>query len=383
MKKRKVLYISGTRADYGFLRPTLFAIKNHPKLEVEIAVAGMHLMPEFGQTVAEIKKDGFKNYSTGVFFRGDGRSATVNFIGELLLSLLEKVKDDRPDIIFVQGDRPETLAGAMLGAYLGIPVAHTHGGDITLTADEIARHAVTKMAHIHFPATKKSAERILRMGEDKWRIHLVGSPGLDSVLSGELISKKEIARKYGLDFSKQILLVIQHPTINAEADIAGRQMEETMKAVKDLGYQTFVIYPNADPGSRAMINVIEKYRKYPFIKIYKNIPHIDYLSLMRVARALVGNSSSGIVEAPSFKLPVINVGEREAGRERVGNVIDVGYNKEQIKKAIKKAIYNKQFKERVKKCKNPYGDGKTGPRIAKILSKIKIDEKLLQKQIAY
>lgn len=383
MKKRKVLYISGTRADYGLLRPTLFAIKNHPKLTLNVVATGMHLMPEFGKTIKEIERDGFKIYPVKAVFGKDGKDSTVKFVGELLLGLLKKIKEAKPDVIFVQGDRPEALAGALVGAYLGIPVAHTHGGDITLTADEITRHAVTKTAHIHFPATQKSAKRILKLGEDAWRVHVVGSPGLDSILGGKLISKTKVSKKYNLNLSKPIILVIQHPTVNTETDIAGSRMEETMEAIKELGHQTVVIYPNADPGSRAIVRVIEKYRKYPFIKIYKNLPHIDYLSLMNLAQVLVGNSSSGIVEAPSFKLPVINVGEREAGRERADNVIDVGYDKEQIKKGIKKAIYNKQFRKRVEKCRNPYGDGKACVRIARILSEIKIDRKLLQKQITY
>ena len=381
MKKRKILYISGTRAEYGLLRPTLFTIKKHPRLDIEIIVTGMHLMPEFGETIKEIKKDGFKIHPIRVVFHGDNKMATVKFIGELLLGFLEKVREIRPDIILVQGDRPETLTGAIAGAYLGIPVAHTHGGDITSTIDEITRHVVTKLSHIHFPATKKSAERIIKMGENPWRVYTVGSPGLDSILGGKLISEKEITRRYNLDPLKPTLLVIQHPS--TEINNAGRQMKKTMEAVRELGYQTIVVYPNADPGGREIIQVIEKYRKYQFIKIYKNIPHIDYLSLMKMAEVLVGNSSSGIVEAPSFGLPVVNIGEREKGRERADNIIDVGYEKEKIKKAIQRAIFDKRFKEKAKRCKNPYGDGKAGVRIAKVLSGIKIDKKLLQKQINY
>lgn len=383
MKKRKILYISGTRADYGLLKPTLLAIKNHPKLQVEVASCGMHLMSEFGKTIKEIKSDGFKNYSLDVSFNGDDNAATVEFVGKFLLSILKKIKRHMPDIILVQGDRPEALAGAIAGVYLGIPVAHTHGGDVTLTSDEITRHAVTKMAHIHFPATKKSAERIIKMGEDKWRVCFVGSPGLDSVLSKKLASIKEIAKKYKLDISKPVILVIQHPASKTEPKEAGRQMRQTLEALRVLAHQAIVIYPNADPGGREIIRAIEEYRKYPFIKIYKNIPHDDYLGLMRAAKTLVGNSSSGLVEAPSFKLPVVNIGERELGRERACNVIDVGYDKKQIKMAIEKAIYDKSFKEKITRCKNPYGDGKTGPRITKILSQIKIDKKLLQKQICY
>jgi len=380
--KRKILYISGTRADYGLMKQTLFSIRQHPKLQIEIVAAGMHLMPKFGKTIQEIKKDGFKIHEIKTVYKRDNKESMSNFIGEFVLKLTRLAKKIKPDIIFVQGDRAEMLAGAIVGAYLTIPVAHTHGGDVTTTVDEFARHAITKLAHIHFAATKKSAERIVKMGEDSWRIFLVGAPGLDSIFNKKLLSKKELAKKYNLDFSKPILLILQHP-VTTEIEDAPRQMRKTMTAAKELGYQTIVIYPNADPGGRGMIKVIEKYREYPFFRIYKSIPSLDYLSLLRNISAIVGNSSSGIIESIPFCLSAINIGDREKRRERTENIIDADYNKEEIKKAIKKAVFDRKFRGKVKKCKNPYGDGKTGEKIADILSKIKIDKKLLQKQITY
>jgi UDP-hydrolysing UDP-N-acetyl-D-glucosamine 2-epimerase len=187
---------------------------------------------------------------------------------------------------------------------------------------------------------------------------------------------------YNLELSKPILLVIQHP-VTGESNEAGTQIRETMEAVREMGYQTIVIYPNADAGGRKMIKVIEEYRKYPFIQIYKNLPHKVYLSLMKIANVMIGNSSSGIIEAPSLHLPAVNIGTRQKGRERADNLIEVDYSRDQIKKAIRKAIHDKVFRGSLKKYKNPYGDGKTGLRIANILSKIKIDDKLLQKRITY
>jgi len=382
MKKRKILYISGARADYGPMRETLFKIKDHPKLNLEIVATGVHLMPEFGETIREIKKDGFKIHKINAVYEEDNKESMVRFIGKFLQLLIKKIKRIKPDIILLLGDRAEILAGAIVGAYLDIPVAHVHGGEVTSTIDEFNRHAITKLSHIHFPATRNSAKRLIKMGEESWRVFVVGAPGLDTILNKRLFLKKKIAEKYNLDLKRPILLVIQHP-VSEEVDKAGFQMKETMEAIKELGYQTVVIYPNADAGGRRMIKVIEKYRKYPFIKIYKSIPRQDYLSLMRCASVMVGNSSSGIIEAPSFHLPVVNIGKRQEGRERAGNVIDVDYKKNEIKKAIKKAIFDKKFRERVKKCKNPYGDGKAGIRIVNILSKIKIDKKLLQKKITY
>ncbi len=379
---RKILYISGTRADYGLMRETLFVIRNHPGLRVEIASTGMHLMSEFGMSVKEIEKDGFIIHKIKAIYEEDNKESMANFIGRFIQLLTKKLRTIKPDVILLLGDRGEMLAGAIVGTYLTIPIAHIHGGDVSSTVDEQARHAITKLSHIHFTATTKAKERILKMGEEPWRVFTTGAPGLDSILKENLFSKKTIEKKYNLESSKPTLLVIQHP-VTEEVKEAGKQLGETMEAVREMGYQTIVIYPNADAGGRKMIKVIEEYRKYPFIQIYKNLSHKVYLSLMKIASVMIGNSSSGIIETPSFHLPVVNIGTRQKGRERAGNVIDVDYRKDQIKKAIKKAIYDKMFRESLKKCKNPYGDGKAGIRIANILSKIKIDDKLLQKRITY
>lgn len=379
---RKILYISGTRADYGLMRELLFCIKKHPKLKLEIIATGMHFMPKFGGTIAEIKKDRLKTHELKVIYRYDNKLSMVKFIGEFILVLVKNIQKIKPDIILILGDRAEMLAAAIFGAYLMIPVVHIHGGDVSSTVDEIARHAITKLSHVHLATTKRSAKRIINLGEDSWRVHLVGAPGLDSILSKRLFSKERIANKYNLNLSKPILLVIQHP-VTAEAEDSQRQIRQTIEAIKELGYQTIVIYPSADAGGKAMIKIIERYRKYSFIQIHENIPRRDYLSLMNIASVLVGNSSSGIIEAPSFHLPVVNIGTRQHDRERSENIIDVGYDKEKIKKAIKKAIFDRVFREKVKHCQNPYGAGRANENIANLLSRIEITKKLLQKKIAY
>jgi len=379
---RKILYISGTRADYGLMKETLFKIREHPKLDLEIVVTGMHLMPQFGETIREIEKDGFKIHKITAIYEKDNKESMANFIGKLIQLLTHRIKKIRPSFILLLGDRGEMLAGAIVGVYLMIPVAHIHGGDVTSTVDEVTRHAITKLSHIHFTATQKSAERIIKMGEDPWRVFVSGAPGLDSILNQRLLPKEEIAKRYNLDLSKPVLLVIQHP-VSSEIKYAGNQMKVTMEAIKDLGYQSIVVYPNADAGGRKMISVIKKYEKYSFIQSHKNISHQDYLSLLKVVSVMVGNSSSGIIEAPSFKLPVVNIGIRQKGRERSTNIIDVTHNKNAIKNAIKKAIYDKKFREQVSRCRNPYGDGHASERIVEVLKNIKIDKNLLQKQITY
>jgi len=380
--KRKILYITGTRADYGLMQSVLREIEKRPKLELELIVTGMHTMPEFGMTINEIKKDGFKIHEIDATYKKDNKESMANFVGEFIQLLTKKANEITPDLILLLGDRGEMLAGAIVGAYLAIPVAHLHGGEITSTVDEFSRHAITKLAHIHLPATEKSAERIIKMGEDPSNIFIVGAPGLDSILNETLIEPAELSKKYNLDLSKPIFLMVQHP-VTTEVRDAREHIRETLEAIVWLRHQTILIYPNADAGSRAMIEVIKEYEKYPVIKAFKSIPHKEYLSLMKIASVMVGNSSSGIIEAPSFGLPVVNIGSRQEGRERAENVIDVDYDKEQIETAIKKALDDENFKEKVKNCKSPYGDGKAGVRIADILSRIKIDKKLLQKRLTY
>ncbi|MGP8337880.1 MAG: UDP-N-acetylglucosamine 2-epimerase [Methanosarcinaceae archaeon] len=380
--KRKILYITGTRADYGLMQSVLRAIEEHPKLELELIVTGMHIMPEFGMTINEIKKDGFKIHEIDATYEKDNKESMANFMGEFIQLLTKKVDEIKPDLILVLGDRGEMLAGAIVGAYLTIPVAHLHGGEITSTVDEFSRHAITKLAHIHLPATEKSAERIIKMGEDPSNVFVVGAPGLDSILNENLIEPAELSKKYNLDSSKPIFMVVQHP-VTTEVRDAHEHIRKTLEVIVGLRHQTILIYPNADAGSRGIIEVIKEYEKYSFIKTFKSIPHKEYLSLMKMVTVMVGNSSSGIIEAPSFGLPVINIGSRQEGRERAENVIDVDYDKEQIKTAIKKAFDDENFKEKIKNCKSPYGDGKAGVRIADILSEIKIDKKILQKRLTY
>lgn len=377
--KRKIAYISGTRADYGLMRSVLYQIHTHESLSLDIIVTGMHLMDEFGMTVDEIKKDGFNYHIVDVRYADDTKESMALFIGEFIQRLTPLIRTINPDIILVLGDRGEMLAGAIVGAYLSIPVAHIHGGEVTSTVDDLARHAITKLSHIHFPATEESAGRIIRMGEDPSRVFVVGAPGLDQILHESLIEVEEIEKKYHLNFSNYVLLVVQHP-VTLEVNQASAQIRETLEAISFFQYQTVIIYPNADAGGRAMIDVIKEYEHLPFIRAYKNIPHKDYLSLMRYSSVLIGNSSSGIIEAPSFGIPVINIGSRQQGRERGNNIVDVGYNRESIVSAIDCVLNNDSYKNKIKLKNNPYGNGSSGKKIVHTLSEITLNNQLLQKK---
>ncbi len=378
---RKILYVSGTRADYGLMRSVLQAIESHKGLKLEIIATGMHLMEEFGYTIREIERDNFVVHRIDAIFKEDSMESMALFLGEFIKKLIKKVKEIKPDVILVLGDRAEMLAAAIAGAYLLIPVAHLHGGEVTSTVDEFARHAITKLSHIHLPATNKSAERIKRMGENSSRIYVVGAPGLDQICNLELLSKNETFSQMGFDEKHKTALIVQHP-VTIEIDEASAQMKETLEAVKGASLQAIVVYPNADAGGRMIIKMIESYRDNELFKIFKSIDHGLFLSIMKHSDLMMGNSSSGIIEAPSFKVPVINIGSRQEGRERADNIIDIDYGKEEILSAIEKA-FSSEFKEKLKNCQNPYGDGKTGLRVAKILSEIKIDNELLQKRMSY
>jgi len=380
---KKIAVVTGTRAEYGILYPVLKAIAARPELKLSLVVTGMHLSHEFGYTVQEIEKDGFKiDARVDMLLSGDTIGAMAKSVGVGILGMAQAWEQTKPDIIMILGDRIEPLAAVISGAYMNIPIAHIHGGDACGNIDNPARHAITKFAHIHFPATRKSAERIIKMGEDEWRVHMVGSPTLDVLLKEPFLSTKVLSKRLGFDLSRPLILVVQHP-VTTQADKAAEQMKVTLAAVLETGYPVVLTYPNSDAGGRRMIEVIKSFENRPSIKTFKSMPRQEYLSLMKVAGVMVGNSSSGIIEAPSFGLPAVNIGSRQEGRERGKNVIDVGHNKQEILRAIKKAITSQAFLDEVKKCESPYGDGKASQKIAEILSQLEITPQLLQKRMTY
>ncbi len=378
---RKVLYISGTRADFGLMKFTLKKIDSHPDLSLNIIATGMHVMEEFGNTIGEIERENFPYHRLDLEYEEDNKKSMARFVGRAIQSIIDKVVEIKPDIILLLGDRGEMLAGAVVGSYLGIPLAHVHGGEVTLTVDEVARHAITKLSHIHFPATERSKKRIIKMGEKPENVHNVGAPGLDSIKRNEITKFSNLSEKYELGETDPLLIVVQHP-VSGEVKGAGGQMRETLEAIAELEYPTVIIYPNADAGGRKMIDVIKKYENLDFVTALKNMPRPDFLGLMKAADAMIGNTSSGIIEAPSLNLPFINVGDRQEGRERGDNVIEVSYDRKEVKSAIKTVLRN-QFKKRIKGSKNPYEMENTCREIANILAEKKIDDSLLRKKITY
>lgn len=385
LKVRKVCIITGTRAEYGLLKPVMQAIADNDKLDLAVIASGMHLSHEFGHTIDEIIEDGFNvNAKVEMNPVKDSSFSMAHSVGKGIIGMSNAYEEIKPDIVLVLGDRIEAFAGGIAAALMNIPLAHIHGGDSARAGlDESMRHGLTKFAHIHFAATEKSAERIKKMGEDDWRISIVGAPGLDSILNKELLSKEDIQKKFMINFDEPFILLVQH-SVSTEPEDAKSQIIETLEAIKELKLQTIIIYPNSDAGGREIIKQIRIVDKLDFIKAYKSLPHLEYLSIMKYANVMVGNSSSGIIESSSFQLPVVNIGIRQDDRERSTNVIDVRkHEKEKIAEAIKKALYNDEFKKIVYTCTNPYGDGKASKRIVKKLNEIKINKKLIQKKLSY
>lgn len=372
--KKKVLYITGSRADYGLMLSVLNSIHQSSQLSLHVIITGMHVMQEFGMTANEISKSEFQSQILSCQYEKDNKESMATFIGQFVQQLAPVVNEIKPYYILLLGDRGEMLAGAIVGAYMGIKVVHMHGGEITSTVDDLARNAITKLADIHMPATNMSRENILKMGEDSKRIFMVGAPGLDYLKRIKLPSRNELSEKYGLDFSKTVLMVLQHPVSSEEKDNA-KHMKETMEAISFLNQQTVLVFPNSDAGGREMIDVIKNYESNPHIHLFKNIPHADYLGLLNNISALIGNSSSALIEAPSLGLPVVNIGTRQAGRERSSNVIDVGYEKTDIIRAIERATSDEAFIKMTRFCKNPYNGNNTSEMVVSILEKNNLDKK--------
>ena len=384
--KRIILGVTGIRSEYDIMSSVFRAIDNSLSLDLKLVVTGAHLSDAYGHTIDEIRSDGFEVIDEiQNLLNGDKDLFRVKGLAIQLQGLVQTVARIRPDVLLVLGDREESMTTALVGAYMNIPVAHICGGDrVVGNVDDQVRHAVTKLAHLHFVTNSESAQRILRLGEQDFRIFNVGNPGLDRLVDVPELNWEELSLSLGFEIAERepFLLLIQH-VISTEIDHAYDQMRVTLDAVKDLGLPTILSYPNSDAGGQRMIQAILEYKSLPNLHIAKNIPRMEFVNLMRRASCLLGNSSAGIMEAPLLKLPVVNVGNRQKGRLHAENVKFVPHEKKQILEAVENAVYNRQYREEVRNCSNPYGDGQSSKRIAEILANLKIDDKLIIKDITY
>jgi UDP-hydrolysing UDP-N-acetyl-D-glucosamine 2-epimerase len=367
----KIIYLTGTRAEYGLMKSTLMELNK--KFDLGLIVTGTHLSKKYGRTIEEIKKDHFKivgRINLG-YQRNDLKYMADN-IGRLIPQITKILSHFKPDLVLVEGDRGEQLSMAIASATMNIPIAHTSGGVVSKSIDDSYRNAITKLAHIHLAPTKKSRERIIKMNEEDKRIKVVGTP------MNLNFRKVDVYKKLNLKRDPPLIIVLQHPVSN-EFKKSRIQMRETMEAIKELKYNTIVIYPNSDAGSNDMIDVIEEYRHFPFIRIFNNLDSEIFMNLLQnAASVLVGNSSAGIVEAPFFKLPFVNVGIRQDKREHGDNIINVDNKKDKIINAINLTLTNK-FRHNIRK--NPYKvRGNTETNIVRVISKLQITPGLLSKE---
>lgn len=380
--KRKVCVITGTRADYGLLRWLIFEISKSSKLDLQIIATGMHLSPEFGLTYKEIENDGFLIHKKiEILLSSDSSVGVSKSVGLGLIGFSEAFADLSPDIILVLGDRFEILAATVAALISKIPVAHLHGGETTEGAfDESIRHSITKMSHLHFVAANEYRNRVIQLGENPSNVFLVGGMGIDGIKKSNLLKKEELESSLNIKLKKNNLLITFHP-VTLEEFTAKTQMIELLSSLETLSPETGLIFtmPNADTDGRIIFELVKE-----FTSSHSNAWHFTslgqtrYLSCLQFVDAVVGNSSSGIIEAPSFKIGTINIGDRQKGRLKAKSIIDCEPKKTEIIDAFKR-LYSSDFQKKLSTIVNPYGEGGASEKIVKILEKVEIQGILKKK----
>ena len=382
-KKRKICVTTGTRAEYGLLKPILNEISKSKKLDLYLIVTGMHLSKKHGYTIREITNDGFSVYSkVEMIPEGNSSYFMANSLGKGVIEFSKIFKKLKPDINLILGDRDEAFASALAASHMNIPNAHIHGGDKTMAGiDEYIRHAITKISNLHFAATKKSQQRIINLGENPKYVYFTGSPGIDEIKNNNISSKTQLEKKYNMKITGNEIILLQHP-VTTQIKSSKKQIDNTLNAIKKLKKPTICISPNSDAGNFEIFQALQKASSdFSFIRLFQNMPRNDFLGLLSNCFVLVGNSSSGIIEASYFKIPVVNIGIRQKNREKGNNVIDVKDNQVLIYNTIKK-LFNPKSK-RIGKLSSIYGTGNTSKKIIKVLETVLLNDKLVQKQIMY
>ncbi|MBN8555163.1 MAG: UDP-N-acetylglucosamine 2-epimerase (hydrolyzing) [Deltaproteobacteria bacterium] len=381
---RKICVVIGSRANYSSIKSAMRAIQNHPSLELQVIVGASAILDRYGSVVNLIERDGFKISSKlYMLVEGETPATMAKSTGLGLMELPTIFTQLQPDIVLTVGDRFETMATTLAAAYMNIPVAHTMGGEVSGTIDESIRHAVTKFAHIHFPASRDAKERILKLGERTEDVYLVGCPRIDLVdeilktpnTSIQNLFETGVGERFSLN--EPFILVSEHP-VTTEYGAGEKQISTTLNAVAAINLPAVVLWPNADAGSDDIARGIRKFREQNKAKnmhFFKNLSITDYVHLMKKTVCLVGNSSSGIREGAFIGTPVVNIGSRQDSRERGENVLDASHEQNLIEAAIKKQIQHGPYKS-----EPIYGDGKAGEKIAQILSKCEVK---IQKRITY
>ena len=371
---RKVFILVERRADYSRYKPILEKLKADPFFETYLVVTGICLLDLHGKDISYIENDGFKINATIPMFdpkAEDSGGEMVRSMARVLSGVVSELEKAKPDVVLSGFDIGGNFAVTVAAAHMNIPVAHIQGGEVTGSIDESIRHAMSKFSHIHFPATEDAKNRLIKIGENPKDIYVVGCPSIDVLVNTPYVDKKIIEAKYNLDFSKPFVIMIQHP-VTTEMKSSLDQIKETIDVIKRMDIQALALLPNNDAGHSKIIEEIIN----SGIKWYPSLSTSDFINIYRNAWALVGNSSSGIHETPTFKIPAVNIGNRQMGRERAANVIDVPNNADAIEAGINKALFDEEFKAFVKTLENPYGSGNSSEKIVKILKEISFEGKI-------
>lgn len=380
--RRRICVWNGKRGGFGALAPTMEAIEESPDLSLQLVITDQHLYDRFGKTVTEVEARFPVAAAIDMQQEGDSNEDRARAVGRCLTKAAGVLAELRPDILLVIGDRGEVFAACIAAHNMRVAIAHVQGGDISGSLDEPVRHAITKLAHLHFPSTHASADRIIAMGEEQWRVHVVGDTHIDQVFLGDITPEADLRSVYALPDDDPFLLVLQHSD-STVPDMAAEQMAETVAAVSATGLRALLVYPCSDQGFEGIISEIEKASGTPNISIHRNIPAPDFIGLEKLATCIVGNSSAALIEAPYFGLPSVNVGERQKGRERAANVMDAGYDRHAIQAAIERAISDSAFRQSLATVQPPFGDGNAYRCITEVLETVAVDEKLLNKRMTY
>lgn len=368
-------------SDYGIYYPILATILKTPELALHLIVSGAHLSPEFGRTVEAIEADGIPIGSrVEMLLSSDTPEGIAKSVGLGVVGFAQAYAQIRPDLLVVLGDRFEMYAATAAALPFTIPVAHIHGGELSEGAiDDALRHSMTKLSHLHFASTEASARRILQLGEEPWRITISGAPSLDHLRTLRLWTRQELETRYALRLPSAALVVTYHP-VTLEYEQTAWQVDELLAALESFDQPIIFTLPNADTNGRIIIRKLRAFvEQHPRSWLAEHLGTEAFFSLMACAAAMVGNSSSGIVEAPSLRLPVVNIGTRQQGRLRAGNVIDVGNRREEIRTGIRQAL-SPAFRERLKDLVNPYGTGQAAELIVKRLRTVPLDDRLIRKR---
>ncbi len=377
---RKIVAITGIRSEYDILYPVIKELKSHNSLSVSLIVCNSHLSEFHGNTYNSIKKDGFKIVDKiDCLFSTDRNTQRVKGIGILTYALSQSIEREKPDLLLVVGDREESIATAIVGNYMGVPVAHIGGGDpVYGNADDPIRMAVSKLSHIHFTTSEEYAKNLLKIGESGFRIFNTGNPALWNILNTPKKNISYLNKKLKTKLIKnKYFIFIKHP-LSSELEDIDTQIEIALKSANEFceenNFKLVGITPNTDPGSEKILRIFEKYKNHKNLFFFKTLEREIFINLLRNSSFIAGNSSMGILEAPFYKLPVVNIGSRQKGRINAGNVEFVNYEQKKIIKAMNNAAFNKKYRKSLTSKKFFYGNGKAPQKISSILNKINIKD---------